>query len=94
MSEPRSVDGNALGGLLGEVFAVDLTMATTTCATCGDVAPLPSLSVYLDAPGAVARCSGCDGVQLRIVRNEQRWWLDLRGIRVLEIPHAAAPPGG
>ena len=31
---PR-VDGDALGGVLGDLFAADLTMATTTCAGCG-----------------------------------------------------------
>ncbi|HEV7865268.1 MAG TPA: DUF6510 family protein, partial [Acidimicrobiia bacterium] len=39
-----------------------------------------------DAPGAVARCSTCGAVQLRLVRNEARTWLDLTGIGVLEIP--------
>ncbi|MDQ3947487.1 MAG: DUF6510 family protein [Actinomycetota bacterium] len=32
MSELLRVDGNALDGVLSEVFAADLTMATTTCA--------------------------------------------------------------
>jgi hypothetical protein len=91
MSELRWVDGNALGGVLGEVFAADLTMATTTCAGCRGVAPLASLRVYLDAPGAVARCPACGGVQVRVVRHESRSWLDLSGIRVLEIPGAAMP---
>ena len=81
MSGLRRVDGNALGGVLSEVFAVDLTMATTTCAGCRGVAPLAILHVYLDAPGAVARCPTCDAVQLRIVRSEARIWLDLTGIR-------------
>jgi hypothetical protein len=86
VSELRRVDGNALGGVLGDVFAADLTMATTTCAGCRRVAPLAVLHVYLDAPGAVARCPGCGVVQMRLVRNETRAWLDLTGIRVLEIP--------
>jgi Family of unknown function (DUF6510) len=34
MSDVRRVDGNALGGILSDLFAVDLTMATTTCAGC------------------------------------------------------------
>ena len=91
MSELRRVDGNALGGILGEVFAADLTMATTTCRSCRGEAPLAVLQVYLDAPGAVARCPGCSAVQLRVVRNEKRWWLDLSGIQVLEIPASALP---
>ena len=86
VSELRRVDGNALGGVLSEVFAADLTTATTTCAGCRAVAPLAALHVYLDAPGAVARCPGCGVVQMRLVRNESCIWLDLTGIRVLEIP--------
>ena len=87
MSELRWVDGNALGGVLGEVFAADLTLAKTTCAGCRCVVPHAVLHFYLDAPGAVARCPGCDAVQLRVVSNETRTWLDLTGIRVREIPH-------
>jgi len=85
MSELQRVDGNALGGVLSEVFAADLTTATTTCAGCRGVAPLAVLHVYLDAPGAVARCPRCGAVQLRLVRSETCAWLDLTGIRVLQI---------
>jgi len=86
MSELRRVDGNALGGTLSEIFAVDVTLATTTCASCRSVAPLATLHVYLDAPGAVGRCPGCGDVQLRVVRTETRAFIDLTGIRVLELP--------
>ena len=86
MGDVRRVDGNALGGSLSDIFAVDLTMATTTCAGCRAVTPLAVLHVYLDAPGAVARCPGCNTVQLRLVRHESRAWLDLTGIQVLEVP--------
>ena len=82
----RHVDGNALGGVLSDLFAADLTLATTTCAGCRAEAPLATIHVYLDAPGAVARCPGCDTVLLRIVRNETRAWLDLTGMKVLEVP--------
>ena len=89
MSEPRHVDGNALGGVLSEVFVADLTMAITTCAGCRSVSALAVLDVFLDAPGAVARCRSCGVVQLRLVRSETRTWLDLTGIRALEIPTVA-----
>ncbi|HEV8627946.1 MAG TPA: DUF6510 family protein [Acidimicrobiia bacterium] len=88
MSDLRWVDGNALGGILGDLFAPDLTMATTTCGGCRSKTPLAALHVYLDAPGAVARCPSCDTVQLRLVRHETRAWLDLTGIKVLDIPLA------
>lgn len=86
MSEPRHVDGNALGGMLSEVFIADLTMATTTCAGCRRVSAFAVLDVFLDAPGAVARCRSCGAVQLRLVRTGTSTWLDVSGIRALEIP--------
>ena len=89
MSEPRHVDGNALGGVLSEVFVADLTMATTTCAGCRTVSALAVLDVFLDAPGAVARCRSCGAVQLRLVQSKTHTWLDLTGIRALEIPALA-----
>jgi hypothetical protein len=48
-----------------------------------------ALRVYADAPGVVVRCPGCDGVVFRFVRDDNnRVWLDMRGIRVLHI-HSA-----
>src|SRR5204863_6917400 len=55
----RYTDGNALAGPLREIFAVELTAATGRCASCGRVAAVADVRVYLDAPGAVARCPGC-----------------------------------
>jgi hypothetical protein len=80
------LDGNALAGPLREVFAVDVTVASGRCVGCGRVGPIASLVVYPSAPGMVARCPGCDGVVLRLVRGPDRAWLDLRGVTCLEIP--------
>jgi hypothetical protein len=44
-----------------------------------------TLRVYLRAPGAVARCPDCDSVLMKIVRSKDRTWLDLSGLRTLEI---------
>ncbi|MFG1708232.1 DUF6510 family protein [Nonomuraea sp. M3C6] len=73
------LDGNALAGPLGEIFAVDVTAATGRCASCGLVGPVASLRVYGPEPGLVARCPGCDEVVLRLVRGPGTAWLDLRG---------------
>jgi hypothetical protein len=81
----RSLDGNAAAGALGDVFAFDVTMAVTTCATCGDSHRVAELPAYLDAPGVVLRCASCSAAQVRLVRTGDRAWLDLRGIQVLEI---------
>jgi hypothetical protein len=79
------LDGNALGGLLGEVFVGEVTVARSTCASCGAVNELGAVAVYMQAPGAVARCPGCEAVLLRVVESEGRIWLDLQGVRGLEL---------
>ncbi|SEG79603.1 hypothetical protein SAMN05444920_104725 [Nonomuraea solani] len=73
------LDGNALAGPLGEIFAVDVTAATGRCASCGLAGPVASLRVYGPDPGLVARCPGCEEVVLRLVRGPGTAWLDLRG---------------
>ena len=36
------LDGNMLGGELGELFTVDITAATGKCASCGTVSAVPA----------------------------------------------------
>lgn len=81
----RTLDGNALGGLLDDVFAFEITTARCTCEGCGEVRDVGALRVYADAPGVVVRCPGCEDVMLRFVRDNERVWLDMRGVRVLQI---------
>jgi Family of unknown function (DUF6510) len=84
------LDGNALGGVLGEVFVGEVTVARSTCGSCGAVREIGELAVYVQAPGAVARCPGCDAVLLRVVRAEGRIWLELRGMSCLELRAASS----
>jgi phage FluMu protein Com len=81
----ESLDGNAIGGLLGEIFALETTAALGTCAGCGSVRAIAEGSAYLDAPGAVLRCRACESVLLRVVRGGGRYWVDLRGLACLEL---------
>jgi hypothetical protein len=83
--EELVLDGNAIGGLLGEVFAVDVTAAASRCACCGTRAELGAARVYVHAMGAVARCPGCDSIILRAVRGTDRIWLDLSGLSYIEL---------
>jgi uncharacterized protein DUF6510 len=85
------LDGNASAGALAELFEFDVTVARTTCATCGDARPLGELRAYLRAAGTVLRCATCGAVQVRLVRAPDRAWLDLRGVRVLEVPVPSSP---
>jgi Zn finger protein HypA/HybF involved in hydrogenase expression len=79
------LDGNVLGGMLGDVFAVDVTTAVSQCNSCGTSSVLGEAVVYADAPGTVARCPTCHEIMLRVVRGEGRAWLDLRGMTSLEL---------
>ena len=79
------LDGNAIGGLLGEVFVEEMTVAQSTCAACGAVREVGALHVYVHAPGTVVRCPGCEAVLVRVAHGEGRIWLDLRGVSCLEL---------
>ena len=80
------LDGNAAGGLLREVFPFEMTMVQATCDGCGTTGALAVLAVYTHGMGAVVRCPHCDNALIRIARGSQgRYWLDLRGVRVLQI---------
>jgi hypothetical protein len=84
MTEIR-VDGNQLAGPLRDVFSFDVTTATGTCCGCGRQAPLAEVDVYTHAPGLVARCRSCGQVLLRLVHGPGRVWLDMQGLRSLEL---------
>lgn len=86
MADERRLDGNAIGGMLLELFGVEMTAATEVCRTCGTVDVIARLEVYLDAPGTVVRCAHCKAVLMRIVRGPDRTWLDLSGFSSIELP--------
>jgi hypothetical protein len=79
-----ALDGNAIGGLLHEVFGAEMTAATGTCANCGATGPVAGFAVYRRAPGVVARCRACASVLMVIVRARQMNCVDLRGLAALE----------
>lgn len=82
--DERRLDGNAIGGLLREIFVVEMTAAQSTCAHCGAINEVGRVQVYVQAPGTVVRCPDCEQVLMRIVRGRGRYWVDLTGIRSLE----------
>ena len=78
------LDGNAVAGLLQEVFGADMTSAIGSCARCGATEPVGASHVYLGA-GIVLRCPHCDNTLAAIVTDEGRTWISLQGIRALEL---------
>ncbi len=79
------VDGNAIAGLLGEVFAAELSGARVRCHGCGSIAELGAEPAYTQAPGAVVRCRDCDGVMMVVVKGGGRTWLGLTGTTWIEL---------
>jgi len=79
ISRELIVDGNAVAGLLQEVFGLDMTANPAACANCGLVNDLGALVAYMQAPGAVLRCPACEEVILRIVETPDAFYLDARG---------------
>jgi Zn finger protein HypA/HybF involved in hydrogenase expression len=78
------LDGNAIAGLLQEVFAVEMTTAIGTCDSCGAAGPVGAAHVFRGA-GVVLRCPHCKNVLATIVKNDSRVWIDFPGIRTLEV---------
>lgn len=89
------LDGNAVAGLLEEVFAVEMTTAVATCDGCSAAEAVGATHVFLGA-GIVLRCPNCGSPLMKIVRDGPRVWVSLSGVRSLEValeppPFAAAP---
>jgi len=82
--ETLRLDGNAAAGLLSEVFAGEVTTAVGTCDGCGSAEPVGAVHVYL-AAGTVLRCPHCEAVVMKVVSDGERIWMDLRGLRTLEL---------
>ncbi len=78
------LDGNAVGGIMLELFGVELTVCPCVCAGCGAHEELARLDVYRGA-GIVVRCCHCEAVMIRIVEAGDRTWLDLSGTASLQL---------
>ena len=78
------LDGNAVAGLLQEVFAVEMTTAVGVCGGCGASEAVGRVHVFRGA-GVVLRCPHCDNALVKIVREDARLWISFPGIRALEL---------
>jgi hypothetical protein len=86
-----ALDGNAIGGLLIDVFGADMTAAGTICGTCGATRPVAELVVYRRAPGTVVRCRTCGSVLMVFVTVRGVTCADLAGLASLDQPDPALP---
>jgi len=91
----EALDGNAIGGLLLDVFGVEMTNATGVCAHCGARGPVAECEVYVGGPGTVVRCRTCSGVLMVLVEVREITCVDLQGLEGLEVGVASrVSPGG
>jgi hypothetical protein len=81
--EDGVVDGNAIGGMLIEVFGTEMTTAVGTCARCGTAGQVAELAVYRPGLGTVVRCRSCDNVLMVFVQIHELTCVDLMGLAQL-----------
>jgi hypothetical protein len=89
MTEDTHVDGNALGGLLLEVFGREMTDTRGCCAVCGKIHPIGAMRVYRSL-GDVVRCPSCGNVVAVAVTIHEHTRVHLSGVRWLMTPQAVA----
>jgi Family of unknown function (DUF6510) len=71
-------DGNAIAGLLREVFAIEMTSSPRTCQSCRNVHAIGSHRLFTGA-GLVLRCPSCGDVAATFVELPDRYLVSLRG---------------
>ncbi len=87
--DERKLDGNAAAGALGEVFSFEVTTALYACEGCGRGAHIGEAMAYMTEIGTIVRCPNCDNTLIRLAHNSGRHWIDLRGIRYLQVTNVA-----
>ena len=84
-TEEMRLDGNAVAGMLDEVLRVEATTVIVRCGSCGSENALGAAVAYVQCPGAVLRCPGCDEVLMRFAQIREHLVADLRGVGRLTI---------
>jgi len=82
-----TLDANAVGGMLMEIFGSDMTGVSSRCTHCGHRGQVGSMRAYgLNGPGVVLRCSICTEVVMRVMRRPDGGFLvDARGAAYLRL---------
>jgi hypothetical protein len=88
-----ALDGNAIGGLLIDVFGTEITATSSTCGACGATRPVAELVVYPRAPGTAVRCRTCGSILMVFVQACGMTSVDLTGLASLSRPGPALSSG-
>lgn len=81
--EDDVLDGNAIGGMLIELFGTEMTTTVGTCGVCGNAAQVAEMAVYRPRLGTVVRCRVCDNVLMVFVTTRGVTCVDLHGLAQL-----------
>jgi hypothetical protein len=80
------LDGNAVAGVLSELFAREATTVELVCASCGAGGAVGTVHVYgARGPGAVLRCPACSAVLMRVAHIRDKLVADMRGVARFEL---------
>ena len=90
----KKLDGNAAAGMLQAIFPFEMTLVQATCAGCSVTNALGATAAYVHGMGTVLRCPVCDTALIRVAHVKEHYFLDMRGVRVLQInvEASAFPP--
>ena len=81
----NKLDGNAAAGILQQIFPFEMTMTQITCTGCGATMAMGATAAYMHGMGTVLRCPISDTVLIRVAHIKGRYFLDMRGVQVLQI---------
>jgi Family of unknown function (DUF6510) len=84
-TEDMRLDGNAVAGMLDEVLRVEATTVIARCGSCSTEGALGAAVAYVQCPGVVLRCQGCNEVLMRFAQIRGHLVADMRGVGRLTI---------
>ncbi len=83
--EENKLDGNTAGGVLQQIFPFEMTLVRATCTSCSATDAIGALAAYMHGMGTIIRCPSCDRVLIRVSQTNGHYWLDMQGVRVLQV---------
>jgi hypothetical protein len=85
--ESLRLDGNAIAGILYEVFGVEMTTYVRACHSCRSANAIGAYHVYRGA-GTVLRCPVCSDMALTVASGREDCVVRLQGVWTLQLPRA------
>jgi uncharacterized protein DUF6510 len=76
----QPLDGNAIAGVMRDLFAREMTTTGYKCTGCGKTGVVAEMAVYMSGPGTVARCRDCDTILLMLTERRGMYCIDRPGL--------------